>query len=91
MGLPGGESSGTARAPQGDKGKNAARGAGTPRPCSLRMGEGLVELEELGDAVGFGDGGGEAVGGEDGAVVRAVGREEVGGHGLGSAFSAFFG
>ena len=47
----------------------------------------MVELEEFGDAVGFGDVGGEAVDGEDGAV----GREEVGGHGLGSAFSAFFG
>ena len=46
----------------------------------------LVELEEFGDAVGFGDGGGEVVGGEDGTVVRAVGRKEGGG-GQGRAFS----
>lgn len=50
-----------------------------PGPCSLRMGEGLVELEEFGDEVGFGDGGGGFVGSEDGAVVGAVRREEVGG------------
>ena len=55
----------------------------TPWPYSLRMGEGLVELEEGGDAVGFGHFQVEAVGRHDGAVVGAVGREKVGGHGQG--------
>ena len=40
-------------------------------------GQRLVTPHELCDAVAFGDGDGEAVGAEDGAVVRAMGFAQV--------------
>ena len=40
----------------------------------------MVETHEVGDAVGLGDGDGEVIGREDGAVVGAVGAAELDWH-----------